>query len=85
VPCRAIAVPQTLRSPLAGACKWTVRGTFDALLAIMVAVRMPIRSMTLSTQLSSVAPRMLRGLVGGMLELMIHAVETWRDRRVGAR
>jgi hypothetical protein len=34
-----------------------------------------------STRVSDLAPRILENLVGGFLELMIHAVEGWRDRR----
>jgi len=32
-------------------------------------------------RLPSEGPRLLQSVVGGILELMIHAVEDWRDRR----
>ena len=32
-------------------------------------------------RLYSEAPRLVDNVVGGILELMIHAVEDWRDRR----
>lgn len=32
-------------------------------------------------RLPAEAPRLLHSVVGGILELMIHAVEDWRDRR----
>ena len=37
-----------------------------------------------SPRLPTVAPRLLQNVVGGILELVIHAVEDWRDRRRGA-
>lgn len=36
-------------------------------------------------RLSSEAPRLFHNVVGGILELVIHAVEDWRDRRGGSR
>jgi hypothetical protein len=36
-------------------------------------------------RLHSEAPRLLDNVVGGILELMIHAVEDWRDRRARPR
>jgi hypothetical protein len=35
-------------------------------------------------RLPSAAPRILENVVGGILELLIHTVEDWRDRRRGA-
>lgn len=37
-----------------------------------------------SSRLPTVAPRLLQNVVGGILELVIHAVEDWRERRRGA-
>lgn len=34
-----------------------------------------------SPRLVDVAPRILENVAGGILELVIHAVEGWRDRR----
>jgi hypothetical protein len=34
-----------------------------------------------SPRLADVAPRILENVAGGILELVIHAVEGWRDRR----
>lgn len=34
-----------------------------------------------SPRLAEIAPRILENVVGGVLELMIHVVEGWRDRR----
>ena len=34
-----------------------------------------------SRRLSDVAPRILENVAGGILELVIHVVEGWRDRR----
>lgn len=49
----------------------------------MAVTSMPVPSVALSRPLQAAAPRMLRVLIGGMLELMIHAVETLRDHRTG--
>jgi hypothetical protein len=37
-----------------------------------------------SPRLFTVAPRVLENVIGGILELVIYAVEDWRDRRRGA-
>jgi hypothetical protein len=47
---------------------------------------MPVTSLSSYTtqplpRLSAEAPRLVHHVVGGILELMIHAVEDWRDRR----
>lgn len=34
-----------------------------------------------SPRLVDIAPRILENVAGGLLELVIHAVEGWRDRR----
>jgi hypothetical protein len=34
-----------------------------------------------SPRLTDVAPRILENVAGGILELVIHVVEGWRDRR----
>jgi hypothetical protein len=34
-----------------------------------------------SQRLNDVAPRILENVAGGILELVIHVVEGWRDRR----
>jgi len=40
-------------------------------------------SLTLTTRRQAAGPRLVHILIGGMLELMIHAIETLRDRRTG--
>jgi hypothetical protein len=49
----------------------------------MVVTSMSSRALAMppSPGLADVAPRILENVVGGILELMIHAVEGWRDRR----
>ncbi|HEY6177264.1 MAG TPA: hypothetical protein VIX73_22560 [Kofleriaceae bacterium] len=46
---------------------------------------MAVTSTSYTTQplprLPAAAPRLVDDVVGGILELMIHAVEDWRDRR----
>lgn len=42
-------------------------------------------ALTTAPRLGAVAPRLIENLVGNVLELMIHAVEDWRDRRRTAR
>jgi hypothetical protein len=56
-------------------------GTRAALLPIMAVTSMPVRSMTSSPRRQAATPRTLSGLIGSVLELMIHAIETLRDRR----
>jgi hypothetical protein len=34
-----------------------------------------------SPRLTDIAPRILENVAGGLLELVIHVVEGWRDRR----
>jgi hypothetical protein len=38
-------------------------------------------ALTPAPRLGAVAPRLIENLVGSVLELMIHALEDWRDRR----
>jgi hypothetical protein len=47
--------------------------------SMLVAANMPT---SLSTR-PHAAPRIVETLVGSVLEVMIHAVETWRERRTG--
>jgi hypothetical protein len=51
----------------------------------MAVTSMSSRALTVppSPRLTDVAPRILDNVVGGILELVIHVVEDWRDRRSG--
>ena len=49
----------------------------------MVVSSLSSRALTVpsSPRLADVAPRILENVAGGILELVIHVVEGWRDRR----
>lgn len=58
-------------------------GTRGALPSTMVVTSISSRALAMppSQRLSDVAPRILDSVAGGILELVIHVVEGWRDRR----
>jgi len=56
-------------------------GTRDALPDHMAVTSISSRATQPLPRLSSEAPRFVDNVVGGILELMIHAVEDWRERR----
>lgn len=51
--------------------------------AIMAVTSIPPRALAVppSKRLADLAPRILNDVVGDLLELVVHAVEDWRDRR----
>jgi hypothetical protein len=57
-------------------------GTGSASISIMAVTSISSRALTMpsSPRLMDVAPRILETVAGGILELMIHTVESWRDR-----
>ena len=58
-------------------------GTRGALASTMVVTSLssPALAMPPSPRLADIAPRILENVAGGILELVIHVVEGWRDRR----
>lgn len=47
----------------------------------MAVTRISPSAMSRTPRRFAVAPRVLEHLIGNLLELMIHSVESWRDRR----
>ena len=58
-------------------------GTRGALPSTMVVSSLSSRALAVppSPRQGDVAPRILENVAGGILELVIHVVEGWRDRR----
>lgn len=57
-------------------------GTGSASISIMAVTSISSRALAMppSPRLVDIAPRILETVAGGLLELVIHTVESWRDR-----